>query len=132
MTPNISIILDKKVTWDQPLACDIRLDSFEDYINILSLYADTIQHDKNSLPLFSSAKYKEGTSRKIQNVSEQTCLVFDFDQPTTTEQLLKAVPFNKIIYKSFSHTDQAPKYRMLLEIDQVLTTEEWFKEVYRS
>lgn len=128
---HLSAIGDKKFKSTDKLMINEEVASFKELADYLKCFENEFHESvKDKLPLFSCAKYADGTSRLIENVEYQTVLIFDFDDKTTDINILKSIPFNKIFYRSFSWTPTTQKLRMLVEIDQPITNEVWFKETY--
>ena len=108
---------------------DISTDSFVDIYEILKIFSTIEVEEKQNAAGYNGAKFKEGFSRSIENVDYQTLLIYDFDQDTDVNQL-KLIPYNKILYKTYSWTPEKQKYRMIIEINEPIYKQEIFKEAY--
>lgn len=85
--------------------------------------------------LFSMVLYKEGTTRKKENILEMTGAVFDFDNKDdfvpieTVLQRLIDGNFIHYWYTTWSHTPDRPKWRLVIPFGLPLEPQEW-KDVY--
>lgn len=89
--------------------------------------------------LFSLNVYQEGTTRKKENISYMTGLVFDIDHKTNTEEdpreVLKKLPeVVMYTYSTWSHTPKKPRWRIVIPFQDRIELKEWdniFERAYK-
>lgn len=82
--------------------------------------------DKYSGKLWSPTIYAADASRKSTNVEAVTALVVDVDDGTPFAMLeSKLDPFLYVVHTSHSHTQEHPKYRVVLPLDVPVLPADW-------
>jgi len=81
--------------------------------------------DKDAVSLWSPTIYKEGTTRGAANVEAVTALVFDFDDGTPPRAAAAFRDWVHIGHTSWSHTEEAPKWRLILPLEVSVPGEQW-------
>jgi P4 family phage/plasmid primase-like protien len=82
--------------------------------------------DKKDGTAFSPVLYKQGNTRGNEGVIEVSCFILDIDDGTTPEQLEHLWGgLDYILYTSFSHTNEKPKYRVVFPLAKPVPASEW-------
>jgi putative DNA primase/helicase len=82
--------------------------------------------DKRSGNLWSPTVYAGDASRKSANVQAITALVLDVDDGTPLSVLeSKLNQFRYVVHTSYSHTQEHPKYRIVLPLATPVDSKEW-------
>ena len=80
---------------------------------------------KKKLDCWSPALYKEGDTRSNKNVREITAVVYDYDDPEWSPARmgdhLSDLGIANAVYTTWSHTDEAPRYRVVLFLSRALS-----------
>ncbi len=130
MTDGISLNLFEGVLSTHPIPKKISLEKLGEFIARQDPSFVTKEERKNR-PLFSMNIYKEGTTRKTENVEFMTGVVFDFDNKddyVSIGTVLKHVKDKRIAYAWYtthSHTESRPKWRLVLPFASPLPVSEW-------
>lgn len=84
---------------------------------------------KKNLPCWSPAIYAPGDRRKNDNVQAISTLVFDYDSPswsaTRMADHLKEVGVAYAVHTTWSHTDESPRYRVIIFLSRRLSIKEF-------
>ncbi len=82
--------------------------------------------DKKQIPAWSPALYKDGHTRGKAGVQALSCLVLDYDNGTPIEAALDCWGWRPgILHTSYSHTEQAPRFRVIMPLSQPVPAEDW-------
>ena len=86
---------------------------------------------KKKLDCWSPSLYAPGTTRSNKNVGTITAIVFDYDEPKwgpgQIAMQLDTAGFAYAVYTTWSHTVEAPRYRVVLFLDRPLERSEFTK-----
>jgi hypothetical protein len=88
---------------------------------VLAAFKNYVQKDQ--CPLWSPYALKEGSRHENAAVSEICCLVLDFDQGTPDWSRFSELTF--IAHTTWSHTKEAPKWRVVLPLDRPVPAVLW-------
>ena len=84
---------------------------------------------KKNLPCWSPAIYAPGDTRKNDNVQAITALVFDYDSPSWSASRmadhLREVGVAFAAHTTWSHTDESPRYRVVIFLSRRLAVSEF-------
>jgi len=130
MTDGISLNLFDGVHGTQPLPRELSLEELAEFLGPENPPFVT-REERKVRQLFSMNIYKEGTTRKTENVAFMTGIVFDFDNKddyvsiqTITHRLdQKEIAYGW--YTTHSHTETRPKWRLILPFASPLPVDEW-------
>lgn len=83
--------------------------------------------DKADLPMWSAASWPEGaTTCKGADVIEVSCLVLDYDDGQSIEEALRRWSrWAHLVHTTASHTEAAPRFRVVLPLAQPIPAPEW-------
>ncbi|MBW3623581.1 MAG: DUF927 domain-containing protein, partial [Armatimonadetes bacterium] len=99
--------------------------SFEHLVKALQRHMEREEKDG---PLFSPASYKPETTRANANVEAVSLALFDFDDGTQWEDLKPKIISRElayIVYSTFQHTHEAPRFRLVLFPSQPVPGGDW-------
>ncbi|MBS1015398.1 hypothetical protein [Acetobacter persici] len=89
-------------------------------------WKDKIKSEKKiynpDFSLWSPNTYKDN-HRKKDKAIDMSCFVFDIDEGNSSLDVLKTIPFKKIIHRSFNWREDHKKWRLIIDIDQPITFE---------
>lgn len=84
------------------------------------------EREEKDGPLFSPTRYREGQKRGLKGVSALSLLVLDFDRGTPPERLTPSWErWEYVLYSTFSHTPESPKWRAVFPLAREVPAEEW-------
>lgn len=124
---NLTDVNPKKKEWDE-----------QELMAFFSAYKlAPKKNDRNTL--FSLNVYQEGMTRKKENVSYMTGLVFDIDHKSNIEEdpreVLKKLPeVAMYTYSTWSHTPKKPRWRIVIPFHDRILLSEWdniFERAYK-
>lgn len=81
----------------------------------------TEEQKKYRLPAWSPALYKAGATRGNSGISHISCLAYDVDNGTAPDDIALALELenvNFLIYPTFKHTDDHPRWRLVVPLAQ--------------
>lgn len=100
---------------------------FDSYYGIKKIsWKDKVKDGKKvynpAFPLWSPNTYKDNHRKKDKAV-DMSCFVFDIDEGSPSLDILKTVPFRKIIHRSFNWHEDRKKWRLIIEINDPIIFE---------
>ena len=89
-----------------------------------------VASEKHAVPAFSMNVYKEGTTRGNDSVHSMSGAVLDFDGKSKEAVTLKKASsalngYSYVGYTTFSHSDEAPRYRILIPFYEAISPEDY-------
>ena len=136
MTDRISLNLFDGVHGTQPLPTALSLEELTEFLAPQNP-PFVMREERKAKQLFSMNIYKEGTTRKTENVTFMTGIVFDFDNKNdyvSIGTVLHHVKDKRIAYAWYtthSHTESRPKWRLVIPFVRPLPVAEWLP-VYKQ
>ena len=110
-------------TWDNEIRQ--RAATWDQLVDVLTSFS-VHTAGKKRLPAWSPALYKEGHTRGKAGVSALSCLVLDYDNGTPIAAALDCWGWRPgILHTSYSHTEEAPRYRVILPLSEPVPAEDW-------
>lgn len=86
---------------------------------------------KKKLPCWSPSLYAEGAKRSNNNVKAISAVVFDYDHPKWSiermHEHMRDLSLAYALYTTWSHTDEEPRYRVVLFLSRPLKRQEFTK-----
>jgi P4 family phage/plasmid primase-like protien len=79
-------------------------------------------------PLLAPASFKQGSTRAKENVETVSCFVLDFDDgtnPLDATRALDEAGYCYIIYTTYSHTREHPKFRVVVPLARPIAGKDW-------
>jgi KaiC/GvpD/RAD55 family RecA-like ATPase len=136
MTDGISLNLFDGVHGTQPLPTALSLEELAEFLAPQHPPFVT-REERKARQLFSMNIYKEDTTRKTENVTFMTGVVFDFDNKNdyvsigTVLNRLKDKRIGYAWHTTHSHTESRPKWRLIIPFASPLPASEWLS-VYQQ
>jgi hypothetical protein len=136
MTDRISLNLFDGVHGTQPLPTALSLEELAEFLAPQNP-PFVMREERKAKQLFSMNIYKEGTTRKTENVTFMTGVVFDFDNKNdyvSIGTVLHHVKDKRIAYAWYtthSHTESRPKWRLVIPFVRPIPVAEWLP-VYKQ
>jgi putative DNA primase/helicase len=88
----------------------------------------TVLPNKEAAELFSPASFREGGSRRKDDVESISMLVLDADHVSALDapiQKLEALGYVTIWYTTFRHAPEAPRFRIIVLLAQPVSAKDW-------
>lgn len=87
---------------------------------------------KKLAPCWSPIIYKAGVTRKNENVARLSMAVLDVDSGVEIESVIKLINgYTYLIHTTYSHSQEIPKYRVILPLDEPIEAAEWNQTWFR-
>jgi putative DNA primase/helicase len=97
--------------------------AWEQWVAMLSKH--DIREDKDG-KCFSPHSLRDGTTRANDNVDIMSANVMDIDDGTKVDEMKKRfVGLEYVIYSTFSHTTEHPKYRVVFPLSAPVSGDDW-------
>lgn len=85
-----------------------------------------LRNKKPGTPTWSPTLYKPGATRGNAGVESISCAVIDIDNGTPLQELLVKLEGRAYLaHSSFRHTDDHPKYRLILPLKTPSAADQW-------
>ncbi len=93
------------------------------------LVVDADKSAKRDLRLWSPALYRPGARKRgKEGVTHVSCLVLDFDDGTSIREATTTwSAWFHLVYTTWSHTPEAPRFRLVLPLAFAVSAEDWAK-----
>ena len=136
MTDSVCLNFFEGVQGVEPMPREMTLDQLAEFLTPIDPPRVT-REERKLKQLFSMNIYKEGTTRKTENVEFMTGVVFDFDNKNdyvSIGTVLKHLKDKRIAYAWYtthSHTESRPKWRLIIPFASPLPVSEWLS-VYQQ
>jgi hypothetical protein len=108
-----------------------RNETYEQFAERIT-YFDSASAKQDRKKCFSFTMYHPGRTRGKENISAMTGLVLDFDNkieiPTTVGSVTSLLQQKEIMhfwYHTYSHTEEVPKWRLILPFNESVILEDW-------